>query len=514
MFTIESLYQMFPDFRHLTPETTITKPISMVTVLDDPAIHEWMRGEELLITSGYIFSQHPEVVFPMLEKLVKKNVSALAIKVSRFMGELPANFLQRAIDLDFTIIEIPPKYSFSDIINPVHAELVNQRFSEMQINEEMSQRFLQIGVADVSYEKILELLGRYVHCRVYYYSLSDNIIYSPKRSVAVPPFEELNSATFSCFGVSYQKRHYGNLYVEGPCGSFTETSAIRHAIIMFRLSIQTLLSNLRHEEQRRNDFLSDVIFNNFNSKAEIDLKAREFGWTLDQHVFCGVIQIIESRPTNLNHDLREEKYEQLREIVKKRLQDGYYIYLSNYIVVLFVGKDAAVKQAELKILLDDINHLYIHDNVEFIGGLGQTYSDITLASKSFIEARKAATIGRRLFERNYNQFEEIALYDCMMDMMPQAQSLPMVQTLLELERTDERKHTCHISTLEWLIRSDWNMQKASRELNVHYNTMKYRVGQLRNATNWEFEEREEKFQIETALKILRLSKDLEEHNII
>lgn len=507
MFTVESLFIMFPDFILLTPGTNISKPISTVTVLDDPAVHEWMRGDELLITSGYIFSQQPGAFYLMLEKLVEKKVSALAIKVSRFMGRLPEGVLQCAIDLDFTIIEIPPKYAFSDIINPVLAELVDQRMGELQINEDISRRFLQIGVADVSYQKILTLLRRYINSQVFYYSFSDNILYASNKASTIPSIEELKTDEYCVFEVSYQKIHYGDLYIQGLCESFHAKSAVRHAILMFRLSIQTILSNRRYEEQRRNDFLSDLIFNHFNSRSEIVFKAQEFGWKLDRQVFCAVIQIIQNQSAVENASLRDdENYESLRTYVKSQFRDCYYVYFSNYIVLLFAGNNSTDKHEVLEKTLSNINKMYSEAKIEFAIGKGRTYPEITKAGQSFTEAKMAATIGSQLFDHNRCfDYDEIAFYDNLLEIGNKLKTLPMVQKMASIELMDRQKNTCYFLTLTSLINCDWNMQQASKELSVHYNTMKYRVGMIREITGWKLEDREEKYQIETALKVMKLT---------
>jgi purine catabolism regulator len=507
MFTVQDLLRTFQDFSLLT-DTQICKEVSSVSVMDAPDIQMWMKGGEFLITSGFTLATRINEFPQLIKDLRAKNVAALGIKVSRFMHQIPEDIIELANKLDFSIVEIPEHYAFTDIINPVLTELVNSRYHELCISEEINRKFMEIGVADVSYEKILNLLSRYVKGEVYYLNIRNQKIYKPLFSSSKTTISELQSSAFTRYVINYQQIQYGVLYVEGKPNSFQERTAITHAITMLRLSIQTILSSKRFEEQRRNDFLSDLILNKIKTKEEIDFRSQEYGWKLKDGVICAVFYL-DSRKTSLQANLsrkRQQELELLYSSIRERFKDLYYVTFSDHVAFLLVGRDLMAKERAFADALPSLMSSVSDSSFNLTVGIGNPYEEVNQSFKSYEEAKKAIIIGRAMFgSSNYYRFSDLSIYDYFIQMPEESlEDFPFVAILKELSGNDAEKGTEYIKTLAALIDSDWIMSAACERLTVHYNTMKKRTAKIKEITGWMFNSREEKFRIETAYKIFLL----------
>ena len=507
MITVGDLLTIFDDFSLLTSCQTDNEVMS-VSVMDAPDIHRWMKGGEFLITSGFTLASRIDEFEQLVLDLSARSVAALGIKVSRYMHQVPESIIQLADSLDFCMIEIPEHYAFTDIINPVLAEIVNQRYRQLRISEEMNQKFLQIGVADVSYEKILNLLVRYVGDDVFYWNKQNQTIHAPQNCRAAITLDQLQNGDYTAYDVDYQRIHYGVLYVKNNCPSFQNRAAISHAITMLRLSIQTILSSKRYEEQRRNDFLSDLIFNKIHSRQEIDFRSQEYGWQLHDGVFCVVFQLEANQPLD-QADLSARQYDylqQIRAVQKKHCRDCYYIIFSDHIVFLFVGLSDKNLRDHFLVSLSDIRDQLANPYFRLLIGVGNLQSDITQAHTSYDQAMAAARLGQALFrDQSVFEYDQVAIYQPIAHLSSEKlNDIPLLRQIVQLAHTDQTKDTIFIPTLQALIEADWNMSTASRRQMIHYNTMKYRIARLKQATGWSMDQREEKFQLEMALKIFLL----------
>lgn len=514
MLTVRNLLERFPDFSLLT-NTELGKEVSSVSVMDAPDIERWMKGGEFLITSGFTLVSRIEEFGKLIRDLDARKIAALGIKVSRFMHAIPADILELANSLNFNIIEIPEHYAFTDIINPVLAEIVNSRYRELTVNEEMNRKFLEIGIADISYEKILNLLSRYLGDQVFYLNARNQEIHKTQFCDKPPSIRELKSDAYSNYDIEYQRVHYGTLFVKGNASSFQERMAITHAITMLRLSIQSILSSKRYEEQRRNDFLSDLILNNIHSKEEIDFRSQEYGWKLDDGVFCAVFNVDPKKPdtrVNLSRKLPHQ-LESIRLALKERCKDCYYVRFSNYIVFLLVGMK---QQAQKKAFVDMLPALieeFGSQEFSITIGVGNTYPDINHSCNSYNEAKQAVSIGQALFGTDqFYLFDSISIYDLYTRMSDEElERFVYLDAVEMLDQTDRETGTDHIRTLAALIDTDWKMSEAAEQLTVHYNTMKNRTAKIKELTTWQFETREEKFNIEIAFKIFLLTRKSKVH---
>lgn len=139
--TVKNMLDMFSDFQIIAGGNGINRQVTTVSVMDAPDIHEWLKGGEFLITTGYIMRDNPLKIIDLLNNINHAGAAALGIKLDRFIKTLPAAVIEKSDELGIPLIHIPNKYAFTDVINPVLSRIVNNQRQSFKLCLFFSQLF-------------------------------------------------------------------------------------------------------------------------------------------------------------------------------------------------------------------------------------------------------------------------------------------------------------------------------------------------------------------------------------
>lgn len=97
------------------------RAVTGAVMLDNPEMVDWMREGELLLTTGYVLKENPDLQDDILDALIKNKASGLAIKTRRYFDEIPCSITDKAEELTFPILRLPYYMSLSEI-----SEIINR----------------------------------------------------------------------------------------------------------------------------------------------------------------------------------------------------------------------------------------------------------------------------------------------------------------------------------------------------------------------------------------------------
>lgn len=114
----------------------LTRHIKSINSFDAPDVINWLKADELVLTTGYVFKDKFYLV-TLVQELAKRRCCGLAIKLS----DLPDTVLETANELNFPLIKIPEDLSISDMLFPI----LKQVFAYQKQQTEQIERdsFLQ-----------------------------------------------------------------------------------------------------------------------------------------------------------------------------------------------------------------------------------------------------------------------------------------------------------------------------------------------------------------------------------
>lgn len=137
--------------------------VQRLNVMEVPDILAWVKPHELLLTTGYPLRNTPQSLSRLVGDLDERGLAALAVKVGRYLDDLPGAMIEQADRLGFPLIRLPDDVGFDDILNQVLTEILDRQASILVRAEEIHRALVQIvlgggGLQEVA-DEMATLLG-------------------------------------------------------------------------------------------------------------------------------------------------------------------------------------------------------------------------------------------------------------------------------------------------------------------------------------------------------------------
>ena len=137
-------------------------------------------------------------------------------------------------------------------------------------------------------------------------------------------------------------------------------------------------------------------------------------------------------------------------------------------------------------------------------GLGGACETPSAMARSYAQARRALETARRFGRRGeVVAFEDLGLYRLLFHVSEPDELRGFVEQVLgALVEYDERHNADFVRTLGTFLANNGSLQATARELNLHVNSVAYRLQRIRSITGLDLERSEDRLLAQVALKIL------------
>lgn len=510
---LKDILNDFKDFRLLTNFDIGNKNISHVTVVDAPSVSRYIRGEELILSSGYIFKDNPELLLNCISEYHEMGCTALGIKVERFMDEIPKEVLNFANSIKFPIIDIPSYYPFSEIINPILENVLDIQLKEMKLTENLYREFMQMIVENKPMNDIFEKLYSIINTDFIFQDYFSNDIYSFGKS-----FNIENKFEHTIFGNGMD---LGKLTCNSKDEDFTyfEKMAVNYCLAMINIKINRDILVAKTKEQYLNDLITDIVNNNIHSKEELNTRAKLLKKDISGSWQCIIFDIdnykntIVTKPDhNFNLEkIKNDMFNEIKKIFKSKNYIFHYFTKSDSIIFLLKNEKLSSLDLKDKLIFPIKDILKEHfSNLTFTIGLGTIKNDIIQTNQSYNEAMDSVRIGRLLNKENsIVYFKDVEFFKSLKDIIDlQDQPPHFVSDFKKVIDYSKENENDYIETLIALIENNWSIKKTSESQFLHYNTVKYRYDKIQNITQKDFENSTDRFLLELSYRYLKLKNEV------
>lgn len=104
------------EFEILAGENGLDKEVKAISFIDAPSSVEWLRGNEVILTTAFLYQADERSLYQFVLTLINKNVTALGIKLGRYIKSLPAAIIDLADTNMFPIFVLPYEMVWSEFI--------------------------------------------------------------------------------------------------------------------------------------------------------------------------------------------------------------------------------------------------------------------------------------------------------------------------------------------------------------------------------------------------------------
>lgn len=501
--------------------------ITSVTVVDTPDGAKWLNGGEFVITTGYMVGNDTDSLLHFLRTLHLHKVSGLGIKANRHIDTIHESVLRLANELRLPLIAIPEHYSFVDIINPVLTRIVNRQYAQLSLNNVIHNEFQNLAINDSTIPEILQTLSLIVGIpSVFLDTYFNEIYYSDGNDDLARSMQGINPREISketldqydCHVVAKQNIKYGYiLFFKGALKASPENcfqTAVEQAGTILILRMQTRISNQYVVEKYKGIFMEDILLNNIKEEAEIHNRAHLYNWDFHNGGAAVVVDI-----NNLKENFTEKLDSRTNQILEQLTEDIFSLsiqemkiafpsakYMKQSDLIAFIVSAPKSQRSDLAPRLKGIFRT-IQEKLKQITsftitiGVGDYYENIRDIYKSYTEARISINLGYALrwFDRILF-YRDMGLYRMLTPIIDSPEAKEFCERYLKpLEDYDQQNGRQLMATLQEIVQSGWNLKKASENMYLHYNSMKYRYSKICSVMNVDFDDHANRLMTEIAM---------------
>lgn len=500
----------------------LDKTVSYVTVMEVPDIINWLKGNELLLTSLYPIKDDPKAQADLIERLHEVGTTAIAIKPNRFIESIPEEMKERAEKYAIPIIEIPESISYLDIISPAMNAIFDEKVVLQEDLEQASSLLSEISLYENGFSIFIDTLSMLTKNEVYLESLAPyievpaqeeqleplneqqvNELKVVQRAVRMPRIkdgEQVEACIVSPILID------GELY--GTISSFNSNAdymemelAILEKASML-LSLEFLRKKVKYdiEQQYRNDFFRDLFFNQFMNKQDLIEKGQIYGYKENQDYLC-----ISVSRKELDNGKLFTKWMSRIETLLRQIEATVIIGTVRHSLYLLLPVKNRSQQELRKIINQIATGIKQVVQVDVCFGIGRTYSGVEGLRKSFREAEQAVVLGPVFWkDQSIIYFNNIGVYR-LISLVDNREELRQFyeETVGKLAANDSGSDLNLIETLEQYFKHNESLTETAKQLFIHVNTLKYRLQKIKSISGLSLQKTEEKLMLNMGLKIHR-----------
>jgi len=148
--------------RVLAGASGLNRRVRYVNVMEVPDILDWVKPDELLLTTAYPLRDDRSRLVELVPRLAERGLAGLAVKPARYIDEVPSAMLAGADQLDFPLLELPPETALADIINAVLSLILNAQAARLERSAAMHERFTRIVLNGGGVRELVGVLAELV----------------------------------------------------------------------------------------------------------------------------------------------------------------------------------------------------------------------------------------------------------------------------------------------------------------------------------------------------------------
>jgi purine catabolism regulator len=492
-----------------------------VNVMEVPDILPWVRPHELLLTTAFPLtraedsSHHTELMLDLVTELNARELSALGVKLGRYLDEVPSAVLQRADELGFPVLRLPDGLVFAEIMTEVLTELLDKQTQVLGQADALHRAISTIVLAGGGLPQIAGEVSRLLDCVVLITTPDGRVLADeggePHRLALEQPDRVDGSGR-----LMVERLRTGSQQVPGPeqsTASVVMTSivaggvdhgrivacradqallpgsvqALERAAIVAALTITKELAVAAVESKFRGDYLRDVLTGLVPVDVSVVEHCHSLGWNIDRRMVVVVAELDpvdkakrdDPTPAALVQRSQHERFSSAwMQVVRGRDKAAPVVEFSQKVVALLPAKSND-PSSEVDQVINAVAGDRGGGRQSFCAGVSRVVASPTGIAEAYAQARKAVLVGRRVHGHgSVSHFDSLGVHR-LLSLVPDTAELKLfaAEVLTELAADNAEAADLRI-TLQTLLDTNLNVAETARLLHFHYNTLRYRISKL------------------------------------
>ena len=490
-----------------------------VSELKDPT--RFLRGGEVLLTTGLGMRGSPQVQAAYVEQLASAELAALGLGLGFAFKATPPAVLEAADRAGFPVFEVPFEVPFIAITEALFSRLVNEQYVLLQRAGTVQQTLSRLLVEGAGLDALLEAYARMTGTRALLLDVRGEVLAAARGATAVLPPRDVwaeiqalrpegNEFSLSLSDEGGTRTLLPVLVGGGPAGFLVLHRGTRpepyHQVVVHHLATAIALelskaqAVARTERRLVGDFL-DALLEGELSASEIGRRLRFLG--LGGSPAIAVLVARREGPDRPEGVDREAAVEALRLLVQDRLsrRPGPFVCSVHDAAVVALFEAAGPDQAREAAGTVAAAVRARGPGARF--GLGMPEADPRGLRRAYQEARFALEAAGPASDRGaaVATVADLGSHRLLLarqeDAALEAISRGLLGPLLDYDR---RQHGDLVASLRAFLEHNGNWEAAARALAVHRHTLRYRVRRVAELTGRDLDSAADRVEFWLALQ--------------
>ena len=494
-----------------------------------PAFPDIYGGELALVSMALLQSLDSRIQLQdVIGALVPANVFAIAV-----VGQVTQEAIDVSNDHKVNLIELPDDASLTSIERAINRLIVNQSSQLTQRAVDIQRRLTRLAAENKGLSQLVQVISQATGKAIYVHDdagvIKASVASSTSWRNAQGLIDQLPYDEFQTWLRDVAPTQQGQV-LQSPIG-FTTTLSVekRTAGYLTLITDEAVLDEFDRlvllygadvcaielaksraiasaVEQARGDWVQMWLSGNPIDNTLLRTRATQAGFEPNEPYVAVVFQAVDDN----NQTIPLESLTRYARDLSERLQVGAAIgqYVDAIVLLLPIEEDHQLVRVQQTIEELRQQLLVRTPGTHVIAGMSHAATDLSQLRDAYREARDAVRIAIELDDRDTTiLYGDLKLYQLLLTLKEgNLDSLQQfyIETLQPLVEHDERKHSDLILTLTGFFEANGNLAKAAQELDVHRNTLVYRLDRISDLTSLDLNDADNRLILHLALKIQRV----------
>jgi PucR family transcriptional regulator, purine catabolism regulatory protein len=539
MKRVEDLFivDVFQEAKVIAGHAGLKRTVQSIEVSETPDVINFLAENSLLLTTGYAFKDNPLSLGTLIQQMSNRPCAGIAIKLNRFIDEIPKEVMDLADSLEFPIIQIPRTLTLGNVAHQLLSFIWNNKTEELFYAIHVHRKFTDMMIKGYNLQSLIENLGSFLKNPVLLLNPFGEIIsfshhfhkenmknmlehveaifkgkveeYNEKSLITIPnPNNSSSPISLSIFQVKTM-HPYSSLLIIFNAEKLPYPSsqlAIEQASTVISF---TLLKNEAIRESSRFqeiNFFGSLVDGNISSKEEIIYRGKQHGLLEKTKYLCFVFKIDEEKQNAFmqNDLLKNRPYDFFYDLFKKsieKINNECILFMKNEYFVGIIQTTSDQIFHSIKNKLEEFqDNVYETLKISLSFGVGNFVNDVTYIPITYSEAVEAWKSGQELYTKKFiNLYETKQLIE-LIHLIPKENLKNFYEnTLRSLSYPKSKDEEDLINTLIVFLENNCEITITSKKLFIHRNTVKYRIAKCEDILGYAVHEPQNSLHLRMAL---------------
>ena len=516
-----------------------TSPVRWVHITEMADPTKWLRGGELLLTTGLgIQNVEEDEQLAHLRRLVEAKVSGLGFGVGFGFKKVPEAMIRLADEQGFPLFEVPYNVPFIAITEAVASKIVNEQYSMLQRSLAVHEKLTKIVLEEKGLQFIISTLAALVGCSAVLFDFHGVVLCeaSHRRRIPTELVAELwkqisdkraqrqhfavdgrgHATAVQVYPVVASHRIGAFLAIIKDTGEFSDYDRIimHHVVTVTALELVKKKAVAETEKRLAGDFFDELIASDLYEE-EIARRLAFFGLEPEVEHLITLVDIDEFKAFV---DGKSDKQETVVQDVKERLhwavdeflaqRDVPFISASrsdSVVVLLQIGADKTARVLGIAGELQEAITAMIPEVTVSIG-IGRPHRSLVDLRQSYYEAHYAIKIRKLKGDTSViASFDDLGSYGLLLGLQDTLSLEVFYDSVLgKLHDYDEQSSSDLVKSLACFLEANGHWGEAAERLYVHRHTLRYRMKRVEEISGRDLGSSQDRMEFWLALKAKEL----------